>query len=468
VPAAKRSSRRASPADLYSTYGFPIDLTELIAREQGFRVDAAGATAIVRRVEEADGPIDPAAAVDPVHRELARLGGKTTFTGYELEADEGHVVALAVCEAGAATPRTLAARVEAGSEVELVTDRTPFYAESGGQVGDLGTVRAGDAFGVVLDTQRPLGQTTVHRVRVERGSFAVGDRVELVVDAASRSATRRNHSATHLLHFALRTVLGEHAQQKGSRVGPDLLRFDFAHNRALSQEELRRVEDLVNGKILENAPVETEVLPIDEARGRGAVAIFEEKYGDVVRMLTMTRDSVELCGGTHCRALGDIGLFKIVSEAARLPACAASSRPRASRRSATCGGSRTKSRALGRRRRRRAAISGTRSRRSSRTRSNSRSAWPSSRRSSSPEVQRAAPATPSSARRTSAASPSSACAPPTHDHAGLARARRAAARFAGRASHGRRLGGARGECHRRQGPTRARREQAGDGAREGR
>jgi alanyl-tRNA synthetase len=154
----------------------------------------------------------------------------------------------------------------------------------------------------------------VHAGTVEAGSLSEGDAVELEVDHSARSATRRNHSATHLLHWALKTVLGQHAQQKGSRVGPDVLRFDFTHNKPLTREESARIEDLVNAKILGNAPVLTEVLPQDEARRRGAVAIFEEKYGDVVRMLTMTPDSVELCGGTHARALGDIGLFKITSE----------------------------------------------------------------------------------------------------------------------------------------------------------
>jgi alanyl-tRNA synthetase len=153
-----------------------------------------------------------------------------------------------------------------------------------------------------------------HAGTVTRGAVAVGDVVRLAVDHDARSATRRTHTATHLLHWALRTVLGEQATQKGSLVGPDRLRFDFAHNRALTTEEIARIEDLVNAKVLSDAPVITEVLPIDEARKRGAVAIFEEKYGDVVRMLTMTKDSVELCGGTHARSLGEVGLFKIVAE----------------------------------------------------------------------------------------------------------------------------------------------------------
>ncbi len=166
----------------------------------------------------------------------------------------------------------------------------------------------------VADTQKPLPGIIAHHGRVTRGGLAVGETAHLRVDHDRRGATRRNHSATHLLHGALRTVLGEQATQKGSLVAADRLRFDFAHGKALTNEEITRIEDLVNGKVLTDSPVLTEVLPIDEARKRGAVAIFEEKYGDVVRMLTMTKDSVELCGGTHARALGEIGLFKIVSE----------------------------------------------------------------------------------------------------------------------------------------------------------
>jgi alanyl-tRNA synthetase len=167
---------------------------------------------------------------------------------------------------------------------------------------------------LVEDTQKPVAGLIAHVGRVAQGSIAVGDAVRLTVDHGLRAATRRNHSATHLLHWALRTVLGPQATQKGSLVGPDRLRFDFSHGKPMSSEEIVSVEDRVNGKILANAPVLTEVLSIDEARKRGALAIFEEKYGDVVRMLTMTSDSVELCGGTHARALGEIGLFKIVGE----------------------------------------------------------------------------------------------------------------------------------------------------------
>jgi len=195
-----------------------------------------------------------------------------------------------------------------------MTDLSPFYGESGGQVGDRGAIRrAGLAFDV-SDTQKPVTGVVAHHGKVREGTLAVGDEVVLEVDGARRSATRRNHSATHLLHWALRVVLGEQAAQKGSLVGPDRLRFDFSYGKGLTADELTRVEDLVNAKVLTNAPVLTEVLPIDQAKARGAMAIFEEKYGDVVRVLTMTPDSVELCGGTHARALGDIGLFKIMSE----------------------------------------------------------------------------------------------------------------------------------------------------------
>jgi alanyl-tRNA synthetase len=183
-------------------------------------------------------------------------------------------------------------------------------------VGDRGvlTNKDGTFELAVSDTQRPIAGLVAHVGRVLKGRLSVGDEVVATVDHARRSATRRNHSATHLLHWALRTVLGEQAAQRGSLVGPDRLRFDFSYGKALTEEEVARIEDLVNAKILTNAPVLTEVLPVDQARARGAIAIFEEKYGDIVRVLTMTPDSVELCGGTHARALGDIGLFKILSE----------------------------------------------------------------------------------------------------------------------------------------------------------
>jgi alanyl-tRNA synthetase len=301
---------------LYDTYGFPADLTEVIAQERGLQLDRAGyETALEEQRKQSEGSKLGEVALQDVWREVAgavkaRLPAGVKFIGYEREEGEGTV--LAIVKDGKVVPS-----VVEGDEAVIVTDVTPFYGESGGQVGDRGFLeKRGEEpmrFGVA-DTQKPIAGVFAHFGKVTRGSVAVGEVLHLQVDSQLRTATRRNHSATHLLHWALRTVLGEQATQKGSLVGPDRLRFDFSHGKALTPEEITRIEDLVNAKVLTSAPVLTEILPIDEARKRGAVAIFEEKYGDVVRMLTMTKDSVELCGGTHARSLGEIGLFKIVSE----------------------------------------------------------------------------------------------------------------------------------------------------------
>jgi alanyl-tRNA synthetase len=317
---AKSSSDSALPGSaafkLYDTYGFPVVLTQVIAGEQGVAVDLEGyEKALEAQRARSEGSKLPEVAVEQVWHEVLEAlrrtsGGGVNFVGYEREQAEG--VAVAIVKGG-----HLALRAMAGENALLVTSVTPFYAEAGGQVGDRGVIARRGADGMefeVTDTQRPLPGIVAHVGTIRRGAIAVGDRVHLEVNPAQRTATRRNHSATHLLHWALRTVLGEQATQKGSLVGPDRLRFDFAHGRPLQAEEVTRIEDLVNTKVLTDAPVLTEVLPIDEARKRGAVAIFEEKYGDVVRMLTMTADSIELCGGTHARSLGEIGLFKIVSE----------------------------------------------------------------------------------------------------------------------------------------------------------
>jgi alanyl-tRNA synthetase len=302
---------------LYDTYGFPVDLTEVIVRERGLAIDEAGYTRALeqQRARSADSKLNDEMAIDTIWREVVdaakkRDPGGTRFVGYEREEADGHVVAIV--KNGA-----LVIRAMQGEEAIIVTDVTPFYGESGGQVGDRGVIERRGAEPMrlqVTDTQKPIAGVFAHKGTIAKGAVAVGDAVHLAVDHDLRSATRRNHSATHLLHWALRTVLGEQATQKGSLVSSERLRFDFSHNKALTPGEVNRVEDLVNAKILTDAPVLTEVLPIDEARKRGAVAIFEEKYGDVVRMLTMTKDSVELCGGTHARALGEIGCFKITGE----------------------------------------------------------------------------------------------------------------------------------------------------------
>jgi alanyl-tRNA synthetase len=299
---------------LYDTYGFPVDLTETIGAERGFLVDQAGFDEAMaeQRARSEHSKLNDEAAVSDVwrkaHDEARGKGVETVrFLGYEREQGQGKIVALVK---GAA----LVDHAEKGDEVGVITDATPFYGEAGGQVGDKGVLRKDGTTFDVDDTQKPVTGLVVHLGKVREGALAVGDAVELEVDHERRTATRRNHSATHLLHWALRKVLGEQAAQKGSLVGPDRLRFDFSHGKGVTPEQIAAIEDLVNAKVLTNAPVETEVLPIDVARAKGAIAIFEEKYGDVVRVLTMTPDSVELCGGTHARALGDIGLFKILSE----------------------------------------------------------------------------------------------------------------------------------------------------------
>jgi alanyl-tRNA synthetase len=294
---------------LYDTFGFPLDLTEVICAERGLSVDQAGYDAALAEARERSEFKSQDQAVEAVYREaLAKVpGGSVRFLGYEMDSASSKIVALV--RGGALVPKA-----ESGDDVEVVTEATPFYGEAGGQAGDLGTIAgASGARVAVSDTQKPLAGIVVHRGKLEAGSLAVGDTVELLVDVPRRERTRKNHSATHLLHWALRQVVGTHAQQKGSLVGPDRLRFDFTHGKPLTPEELARIEELVNERTLGNHPVKTEVLSMDQARARGAMMIFEEKYGDVVRLLSMA-ESMELCGGVHARATGDIGLFKIVSE----------------------------------------------------------------------------------------------------------------------------------------------------------
>jgi alanyl-tRNA synthetase len=295
--------------DLYATYGFPLDLQEVIGQEDGFVIDLEGfEVAKAQHKEDSQSEADVGQkAVENVYHALANELPKTEFLGYDQERAKSVVTAL--IRDGARVDR-----LEPGAEGQLVAKATPFYAESGGQVGDRGVIRAGDARFVVTDTQKPRDGLFVHVGRLEDAPLEMGAPIELEVDRALRGGTRKNHSATHLLHWALRTVLGPQAMQKGSLVGPDRLRFDYAGSRPMTDEEIARVEDLVNAKIQVNAPIETEVLPMDDAKARGAIGIFEEKYGAVVRMLTMTSDSIELCGGTHASRTGDIGLLKIVSE----------------------------------------------------------------------------------------------------------------------------------------------------------
>jgi alanyl-tRNA synthetase len=290
---------------LYDTFGFPLDLTADVCRERGVSVDEAGFdTAMDAQRERAR-----AASQFKTGQALAYDGPKTRFRGYETLSEEGRVAAL----------------YHEGAEVEslsigergiVVLDRTPFYAESGGQVGDRGELTKGGAcltLFAVEDTQKIQPDVYGHIGEVKTGELRVGDVVAAQVDQEARGRTMRNHSATHLMHKALREVLGEHVQQKGSLVDPDKTRFDFAHNAPLTDEELRRVERIVNAEILDNHPTNARVMPIDEAQKLGAMMLFGEKYGDEVRVLDIGT-SRELCGGTHVARTGDIGFFKIVSE----------------------------------------------------------------------------------------------------------------------------------------------------------
>ena len=287
---------------LYDTYGFPVDLTADIARERDITLDMAGFEAAMSRQREqarAAGKFKASAGVE-------YSGEKTSFTGYEKLMDAGRVTALYVDGRSVGD-------VTSGQQAIVVLDVTPFYAESGGQVGDSGElVSAGGTF-EVTDTQKIHSDVFGHHGVLRTGSLKVGDRVEANVDTESRRRTMRNHSVTHLMHKALREVLGPHVQQKGSLVDPDKTRFDFAHDKPLSEDEVRRVELIVNGEIMGNAATRAQIMSIEEAQKTGATMLFGEKYGDEVRVLDIG-SSREFCGGTHVERTGDIGVFKIYSE----------------------------------------------------------------------------------------------------------------------------------------------------------
>jgi alanyl-tRNA synthetase len=289
---------------LYDTFGFPEDLTADIGRERGFQVDLAG---FERQMDAQRERGRKASRFSMVAGGKPSFEQATEFLGYETLASEAPVVAL-LGEDGQAVQA-----LETGQNGTVVLERTPFYAESGGQVGDTGTLAAAGARFAVADTQK-LGLAFGHVGTVESGRIALGDRLGGHVDAERRAAIVANHSATHLLHAALRTVLGDHVQQKGSLVAPDRLRFDFSHYEPVTPEQLRQIETLVNEQIRLNQDADVRVLPYDEAIAAGALAFFGDKYGDRVRVLKLGDFSTELCGGTHVSRAGDIGLFKIISE----------------------------------------------------------------------------------------------------------------------------------------------------------
>ncbi|WP_061290576.1 alanine--tRNA ligase [Azotobacter vinelandii] len=289
---------------LYDTYGFPADLTADIARERDLTIDEEG---FEREMQAQRERARSASAFGLDYNSLVKVDADTLFTGYEETFGQGQVVALFK---GGATVE----RLGEGEEGVVVLDRTPFYAESGGQVGDCGYLS--DANGVRFDVRdtTKAGGAHLHHGVVAKGGLRVGQALEAQVDGSVRGATALNHSATHLLHAALRRVLGEHVQQKGSLVNSQRLRFDFSHFEALTTEQIKALEALVNAEIRKNTAVETEVIDIDSAKKKGAMALFGEKYGDNVRVLSMGDFSIELCGGIHARRTGDIGLFKIVGE----------------------------------------------------------------------------------------------------------------------------------------------------------
>jgi alanyl-tRNA synthetase len=294
---------------LYDTFGFPVDLTADILRGHGIELDQAGFDASMKVQRERaraawKGSGDVKA--DEVYNRIAK-DVATTFTGYEQRRSKAKIEALIVdgrvCDVA-----------KAGDVVDIVVDVTPFYAEAGGQLGDSGEIRSANGRASVSDTQRPVGDLVVHRGRVEEGEIRVDAAAELIVDDAARDATVRNHSGTHLLHAALRQVVGSQAMQKGSLVGPERLRFDFTHDAPLTRDEVEAIEDLANEWIETNVAGVTREMAYADAVEAGAIAIFEEKYGDQVRVVSFGDVSTELCGGTHAGATGDIGLLKIVSE----------------------------------------------------------------------------------------------------------------------------------------------------------
>ncbi|HAY0206421.1 TPA: alanine--tRNA ligase [Escherichia coli] len=288
---------------LYDTYGFPVDLTADVCRERNIKVDEAGFDAAMeeqrRRAREASG-------FGADYNAMIRVDSASEFKGYDHLELNGKVTALFVD--GKAVDA-----INAGQEAVVVLDQTPFYAESGGQVGDKGELKGANFSFAVEDTQK-YGQAIGHIGKLAAGSLKVGDAVQADVDEARRARIRLNHSATHLMHAALRQVLGTHVSQKGSLVNDKVLRFDFSHNEAMKPEEIRAVEDLVNAQIRRNLPIETNIMDLEAAKAKGAMALFGEKYDERVRVLSMGDFSTELCGGTHASRTGDIGLFRIISE----------------------------------------------------------------------------------------------------------------------------------------------------------
>jgi alanyl-tRNA synthetase len=315
VAILKKSGVHVIPGEvifkLYDTFGFPIDLTADIVAAEGFILDEAGFEACMERQREQareNWKGSGEEGIAAIFKNLHNSGVRTKFVGYGEKCSYGTVTALIrdgkeLSEAGV------------GEEIEVVTDSSPFYGESGGQAGDTGTISTGSAHLTVKYATRPFADLIVHHAVVTEGTIRKGDAADLKISSKERSATARNHTATHLLQSALRQVLGDHVKQAGSLVNPERLRFDFTHFAAMTDEELSRVEELVNGYIMENSDVNATEMSVSDAMESGATALFGEKYGERVRVVRVGEVSMELCGGTHVHAAGEIGLFKIISEA---------------------------------------------------------------------------------------------------------------------------------------------------------
>jgi alanyl-tRNA synthetase len=292
---------------LYDTYGFPADIVRDVVRDERMTLDMEGFDREMEGQRAKSRTVTSFTRISDAYRNLSAGGFKPDFVGYDLLTTEAQALLVVLNEQEAAA-------AEAGSEVEVVTDRTPFYAESGGQAGDIGRIVGPQGEMEVTATRKDPTGIIIHRGRILSGRLAKGDTVSLMVDAAAREATELNHTATHILHAALRSVLGDHVKQAGSLVAPDRLRFDFTHFSQVDSETLDRIEELVNRRIRANVPTRTEEMEAEAAFKTGAMALFEEKYGDRVRVISLADFSKELCGGTHTARTGNIGLFKIVSE----------------------------------------------------------------------------------------------------------------------------------------------------------
>jgi alanyl-tRNA synthetase len=288
---------------LYDTYGFPLDLTADVCREKNITVDEIGFNLCM---EEQRKRARESSAFNVDYSNVIKLDDKTEFLGYQEAESSGKVIAIF-------KDGQKVESVNSGDDAIVILDKTPFYGESGGQIGDKGLLTAANVEFTVLDSQK-YGKSIGHIGKIIKGSLKVGDNVTAAIDVELRERIRRNHSATHLLQAALQRVLGNHVHQKGSLVNDSYLRFDFSHNQAITPEQIIEIENLVNQQIRHNLPVEIELMPIDKAKDKGAMALFGEKYEDIVRVLTMGDFSIELCGGTHVDRTGDIGLFKIISE----------------------------------------------------------------------------------------------------------------------------------------------------------